>query len=289
MPEYFGIIFALIALFAWGFGDFLIQRTTRLVGDWKALFYITLVGFVGLFSFIKAQISALTIYDIMLLSIIGIVSFLASLADFEALKKGKISIIEPVFGLELPFIIAASIIFVKERPEAIQLALMALIFIGILLAITRCRFARNEYRFLFEKGTLLAVAGSIGIAATAVLVGISSRTLSPLTIIWFADGLIMVFSAFYLIKMGSFRHFWKDLHTHPVPIIGQSVLDNVAWVSFGFATSIIPISITSAISESYIILAVLLGILINREKLRTHQKIGILLAIVSVILLSTVS
>jgi uncharacterized membrane protein len=47
-----------------------------------------------------------------------------------------------------------------------------------------------------------------------------------------------------------------------------------------------PISISVAISESYIIIAVLLGYFVNKEKLRKHQIIGLTLAIVSAVYLA---
>jgi drug/metabolite transporter (DMT)-like permease len=60
----------------------------------------------------------------------------------------------------------------------------------------------------------------------------------------------------------------------------------VAWVSFAKATTFIPIAIATTISESYIALAVLLGLFVNREKLRTHQILGITLATFGVIILA---
>lgn len=44
MTHYIGILFAFIALISWGFGDFFIQKTTRIIGSWKALFFIGIVG-----------------------------------------------------------------------------------------------------------------------------------------------------------------------------------------------------------------------------------------------------
>lgn len=79
------------------------------------------------------------------------------------------------------------------------------------------------------------------------------------------------------------------MKANPGPIIGQSILDNTAWVAFAFATIFIPISIATTISESYIALAVFLGIFINREKLRPHQMIGVVLALVGVIALSALT
>jgi drug/metabolite transporter (DMT)-like permease len=48
-----------------------------------------------------------------------------------------------------------------------------------------------------------------------------------------------------------------------------------------------PIAISVALSESYIIIAVLLGMFVNKERLRKHQIFGMIVAIISAILLAS--
>lgn len=36
-----GILFAFVAMLFWGFGDFMIQKSTRKIGDWETVFLIT--------------------------------------------------------------------------------------------------------------------------------------------------------------------------------------------------------------------------------------------------------
>jgi len=67
----------------------------------------------------------------------------------------------------------------------------------------------------------------------------------------------------------------------------MSLFDNSAWLAFGFSMALAPISIAVAISESYIIIAVLLGFIINKEKLHKHQIIGLIFAIISAIYLAS--
>ena len=47
-----GIIFAFAAMLCWGFGDFLIQKSTRKFGDVETLFFISFFGAVVLFPFV---------------------------------------------------------------------------------------------------------------------------------------------------------------------------------------------------------------------------------------------
>lgn len=286
MPALFGIAFAFVALFAWGFGDFFIQRTTRLVGSWKAIFLIGVVGSVALFPFVRRELAALAAPGLLLLGTLGIVVIFTALFDFEALRQGKIAIIEPIVGLELPLTVGLGVTLGREHLVPIQFALIALVFTGIVLAITTHHTHLHYHKRIFEKGVILAGVGAIGMALTNFLVGVASQQISPFMTIWFAHSLMAFVCGAYLIATRNFSSLVSDLRHHPKPIVGQSIFDNAGWLAFAFATTLIPISITTTISESYIALAALLGIFINREKLRRHQVIGIALAVIGVLALS---
>lgn len=286
MSNYAGILFAFIALVSWGFGDFFIQKTTRVVGSWKALFFIGVVGLVGLFPFVKNDLATLNAANLLLLGLLGVVVVFAALFDFEALRQGKIAIVEPIIGLELPITVGLSLTLANETLSLLQLFLIGIVFIGIMLVITAHHTHLHYYKRIFERGVILAGIGAIGMALTNFLVGVSSQGISPLITIWFVHSLLAVVCGIYILYKGEFKNLVSDFKNHPKPIIGQSILDNVAWVSFAKATTFIPIAIATTISESYIALAVLLGLFINREKLRTHQIVGVALATIGVITLS---
>ena len=286
MPHSMGILFAFIALVSWGFGDFFIQRTVRVVGSWRALFFIGIVGLVGLLPFVKNDLVSLSGANLLLLSLLGIIVVFTALFDFEALRRGKIAIVEPIIGLELPITVGLSIALAGESLSFLQLLLIGIVFIGIMFAITAHHTYLHYHKRIFERGVILAGVGAIGMALTNFLVGVSSQDISPLITIWFAHSLVAVVCGAYILFKGEFWNLISDFKKYPKPIIGQSILDNVAWVSFAKATTYIPIAIATTISESYIALAVLLGLFVNREKLRAHQVAGVILATIGVIMLS---
>ncbi len=286
MSNDIGILFGLIALLSWGFGDFFIQRTTRVVGSRGALFFVGIFGFVGLFPFVKNNLSSLDPGNFLLLGVLGVIVVFATFFDFEALKQGKIAIVEPIIGLELPMTVGLSIFLANESISLLQLLLIGVVFIGIMLAITTQYKHLHYHKRIFEKGVVLALVGSIGMALTNFFVGISSQSISPLITIWFVHTLLAVVFGIYIFSKGEFKNLISSFRKHPKLVIGQSVLDNVGWVSFASATTYIPIAIATTISEGYIILAVLLGIFINKEKLRTTQLVGVVIATTGVVVLA---
>ncbi|MDZ4230023.1 MAG: EamA family transporter, partial [Candidatus Veblenbacteria bacterium] len=118
-----GILAALGALLSWGFGDFSIQRATRAFGDVRTLIFIGLAGIIGLFPFVYDEIVPLLADRgrMLLLVVTGLVVFVAAILDFEALKQGKIAVIEPVLAFELPVAVALSTVFLSEQLTPMQL------------------------------------------------------------------------------------------------------------------------------------------------------------------------
>lgn len=286
MIHYAGVLWAFVALFCWGFGDFLIQKTARAVGSWKAIFFIGVVGLIGLFPFVKHDLAFLRAADLLLLGFLGLVAIFTVLLDFEALRLGKIAIIEPIIGLELPIVVGLSIFLAHESLTLTQMFLVGVVFIGIMLAITVHHTHLHYHKRIFERGVVFAGISAIGMALMNFLVGVSSQGISPLVTIWFTHSLLAVVCGVYIFFRGELRSLISNLRNYPKTIIGQSILDNMAWVAFAMATTFIPIAIATAISETYIALTVILGISVNHEKLKAHQIAGVVLATLGVIALS---
>lgn len=137
MNQGLGVLFALGALANWAIGDFYIQKTARKIGIWRALFFIAAFGGVVLFPFIIAELPSLITNPSawLLLGMVSLVAFFAALFDFQALKDGKIAIVEPIISFELPLTIGLSVILLHESLSFIQTLLIILAFIGIILAL----------------------------------------------------------------------------------------------------------------------------------------------------------
>jgi drug/metabolite transporter (DMT)-like permease len=289
--SFIGILLAVGALFAWGFGDFFIQKSTREVGTWKALFYIGVPGTVFLLPFVWNEITTTGVFREfgLLLLLAGLVAFLAGLFDFEALKQGKIAIVEPILSLELLITVALGVLFANEELSLLQFLLILVVFIGVTLSITEHHTHLHYHRRIFEKGAMLAGIGAIGMALTNFMVGRASQETSPLLTIWFVWIFFTTACFIYLLAKGELKTAVSDIKRYPVVLGAQSVLDTLGWFLFASSVKYIPISIATTISEGFVALAVFLGIFVNREKLRWHQVAGAGIVVAGVLLLSAVS
>ncbi|MFM2415234.1 MAG: hypothetical protein RI911_927 [Candidatus Parcubacteria bacterium] len=279
-----GLLLALIPLVGWGLGDFLIQKTTRSIGVFKTLFFICVFSVPVLFPFVYAEFPLLTLEQLNILTAMSFVVFVYALVLFEAFRVGKISVVESIVAIELPLTVFLAVFVGGETMQGTHLLLFAVVCVGVLLASMDEVDVLRQGRRLFEKGVLIALAAAVLSACANYSIGASAQNVSPLMAIWYSHAVIGCIAGLALYIKGEFFELVDDFKAHPWLISGQSVCDNAAWVGYAYAVTYLPISLVITISESYIILAALLGYWIGKEHLHIHQKIGAAIALPAVIL-----
>ena len=289
-----GIVLAFVAMLCWGFGDFLIQKSTRKVGDWETLFVISFFGTVILLPFSLGSIQTLIAggvsTDVVVLIGASIVLFFAALVDFEALKRGKLALVEPIWAFEIPAASMLAYLVLGERITAGQTVLIGLLMLGLILVSLRTgRGGLTNKKALFEKGTVLAFLGALLMGSANFFIGWGSRVTDPVMIIFFTNVFLAVITFGYLMAKGGIGKLISDTKANFGLLMPMTISDNVAWLAYAFSMSLAPIAVATALSESYVILAVLLGLFINKEKIQTHQKVGLILAVISAVVLAVVT
>ena len=285
-----GIGLAFVAMLCWGFGDFLIQRSTRKIGDWETLFVICAFGSVILLPFVYKNIPAVltgSINNLLILLVCSLVLLFAALLDFEALKKGKLAVVEPIWSFEIPASALLAYFILREHISWEQIILIVLLIIGLCLVSFREKYLKKE--FLLEKGVLIAFIAAFIMGVANFFVGWGARVTDPLMVNFFLNVFITIITGAYLLFRGQVKHTVRDVINNRGLLLVMSISDNAAWVAFAFAMVLTPIAVAVALSESYIIVAVLLGLLVNREKLQLHQKIGLVVASVSALILAAIT
>lgn len=285
--HFFGILTAFGAFIFWGVGDFFIQRTSRYFGVWPSTFCITGFGSIILLPFAWNSFPILFSFTTFIpLVFLGVGTLLAGLATFSALKEGKIAVIEPILSFELPLTILVSVLLINENMSSLQMLLVALVFGGILLI----GYAGGmNAKQLLERGALLALLAAFLQAGVNFATGLASRGIGPVEAIWFVHTFVAIACVCYFTVTRSWHVFVMHIKKHPRESFALAVLDNGAWVLYSLSMTLIPISLSTTISGAYIILTILLGVTINKEKLLGHQWAGVIVAVISVLTLSIIS
>lgn len=285
-----GILFAFLALLCWGLGDFLIEKSARRFGDLIALFYVTAFGAIALLPFVYKKIGPLFInngLNLLVLLAAGAIVLVAGVLNFKSLKLGKISVVEPIFAFEVPLTAILATLILREFLFPVQVLLILLLFLGIILVAVRRLDDLRKIKM--EKGVWLAILGTIFMGLVNFLMGYGSRLTDPLMINWFISIFIALPLFFYLLTTGQAGKIISSWPGNKKLIFAVSFFDNFAWIFFAAAVLYIPIAVATGISESYIALAAGLGLIINKEKLLRHQKIGLGICVVAVIILALVT
>lgn len=290
-----GIIAAFIAFLMWGLGDFFIQRSIKKIGALTTLFWIGVFGGVLLLPFIffnqlKIFINNL---NLLLLVITLIISLVSAIFFFKSLAIGKISVIEPVMSFEVVITALIGIIILKEKVSLLQMILIFIVVLGLVLVIRKSRPRFFLFRWFnkrkLEQGVVLAFIGVVLISLMNVFVGLSSQDIDPIITIWFIHFFIaLIIFVGFLFKNKTDQLFKESLANWQL-IFFTGFFDISAWLAYALATTRLPISITIAITESYVALAAILGIFINKEKLQKHQFVGIVITLMAAITLAAIS
>ncbi|MDO8482374.1 MAG: DMT family transporter [bacterium] len=286
-----GIALAFVAMLCWGIGDFLIQKSTRKFGNFETIFLITGFGALVLLPFVYrdiiglfAEASRVTLW---ILLGTGALHLLAALLELESLRVGKIAVVEPIWSLE---ILAASFfayLILGESLSFTEFLLVMSLMVGLMLVSFHGRLFSK--RHFLERGVYFALAGALTMGTAAFFTGWSARLTDPLMTNFIVNIFLMLSSGSYLLCTGTlarpFRHIISETRT----VLPMVIADNAAWIAYAVALTLIPIGIGTALSESYIIIAVILGLAIGKERLESHQKVGLILAIISALTLAAVT
>ena len=169
----------------------------------------------------------------------------------------------------------------------LQTSLVVVIMIGIFLISTRTFTALKN--IVVERGAYLAIGATIGMGIINFLFGIGAREIGPLAINWFTSIFLAIACLIFILKRRQYHFMLQDWRSNKKLISFTGLFDNLAWVAYTYTVLYLPIAIATSLTESYIALATLLGLIYNKEKLRAHQFVGLLLCVVAAITLAGIS
>lgn len=279
-----GVAAALVSMVSWGIGDFLIQRSARRLGDWKTLFYIDALGWIVLLPLCFKELISASGTEIAILAAIGLFVPIAAILDFEALKKGKIAVVEPIFCLEIPVAAILAFFVLGETVTGAQTGLIAALVVSLAL-VSLSRFSVLKKMSFLEQGVRIAVLAAISMGVLNFSFGVGAREAAPLLASFFIR--LMASSVSFIVLLSRKELKARHVASEARISLPMALFDTVAWTAFAYALTRTPVAIATAFSESYIVIAVLLGIFVSREKLRPHQYLGIVGAVICAVILAT--
>ncbi len=130
-----------------------------------------------------------------------------------------------------------------------------------------------------ERGVIVGVLGAVGMGAVNFLTAFGSKTISPMLAIWAPWVFFTIFCLAFMACTKTLGKFAGNWSKYRGLVLMMGIFDTLAWLSYALATQHSSIAVTTAITESYPVIAIGLGIWLNREKILAHQCIGAGLAL----------
>jgi drug/metabolite transporter (DMT)-like permease len=284
-----GTLLAFAALCTWGLGDFLIQRSSRRFGSVVTLFSITGLAALVLLPFVWGEIISTLQSGNQLKWLLGgsVVITIAALLNFESLRRGKISVIEPIYAGEIPVTAILASVVLGEHLTLLEIGLICLLVLGIAAVSTESVEGWRQVKL--EPGLIYAVFGTIAMGTANFLLAAGGRVTSVLMVNWFTDVWMAVIMLVVLLYRRQLLQLVRAWRSSPGLMSTMTISDNLAWLTYTASALFIPIAIATSISETYIAVAAVLGLIINKETLRPHQYVGMIAAIGSAIALGALA
>lgn len=225
----------------------------------------------------------INIYGIALMAVTSVFSVLGLVFFVKGLKVGKLSVVAPISGAFSIIPIIAGVMFLSEVPTLVQYAGIALAISGTVLASIgpgSIMGARRRALLPGVKYGLLTML-SWGIFYTGM--GVLSRSLG-----WAYPALISAAASAAMLALFSMaRHRSLKLPRLNFPIATLwAVIGTVALVSYDFGAEYGSISLVSPITASAVLITVMLGFIVLKERLSRNQLAGICAIIAGIILIA---
>jgi drug/metabolite transporter (DMT)-like permease len=215
----------------------------------------------------------------------GVISGLVLSAYYVALSLGKASLVAPIFSCLTVVAVVLSFFVLGEALTPSQLSAIALVFIGILLVAFERNYRSDSSRKL---SLLLALAAAILGGANLILqkwIAESGHYLMGFLLTRISMPALMIPLA--LTPTQETRPIENATSWLKLAVLGLvDVSGFFAWylgLRVGFVSIVTPIATSSPA------VTVLLAHLFLKERVRSHQKIGIFAIILGIILLSAIS
>ena len=178
------------------------------------------------------------------------------------------------------------LVIFKESLSFVQIALMALVFVGVALMAMRDYPPHLLRRF--EKGVWLALITALGLGLLDFFTASAARSYSPILAIWLPWTTFTIACFILLARRGALRSMPSHFARYAPLIIPMVLFDGAAWVTYAYALERGSLAIVTAITESYPALALILGVWLNREFIKKHQWTGAGLALLGSISLAVI-
>ncbi|GHO92957.1 hypothetical protein KSF_030050 [Reticulibacter mediterranei] len=291
-----GIVFGLVTALGWSTADFLVRFSTRLIGTYRTLFFMQLIGMfaLGIYLIGTGKLAALlssTSWQPWAWAVLAILlSILGSLTLYRAYEIGVLMVVAPITSCYAA-VTSALAFLTGEMVSQVHIMGLVVALTGVVLVATplgsafAARKKRVAMRSGLPPGVLWAIVASLSYGVSFWILGFYvNHDLGAITTTWLTRLITPCLLAACAplarqsLKLPRGRVWWY------IGAIG--IIDTIAFVTYNVGLTVAQISIVSVISSLYSAVTVVLAWIVLRERLQRSQWFGIGVVLAGLILVN---
>jgi drug/metabolite transporter (DMT)-like permease len=288
MAATMGIVFALTTMFCWGISDILAKKAIDKIGHVSALFINQAVS-LSVLLVIASLFCTLPVFSLHLVFMVvvtGAVGITGFFYAYKGFQKGNISVVSPIAASGAVITTLLACLIFKETLTLIQVAGIAIVFVGIFLSSTNL----SNFKRSFTQGKSNGVPEALISMFTWGLYFILMKPLVGLGGPIVALAFLRSFGVFTIFSMT--RLTGKEISFPSRQIflflVVASLLDAFAFTMYNYGVTTDFISIITPIASTYPAVTVTLAYFVLKEKIVVNQVVGVVAILFGIALISLI-
>jgi uncharacterized membrane protein len=268
----------------WGISKIFIKKPIITIGHENSLVYSYIfVSFPLLaYLFVTNRFIMPAGNALYLLLLTGLVGAIAIYALFEGFEIGKVSILYTVAHTSIIITLLLSFIFYSERLTNLQWLSVIILITGVALISLKWSEIKHIRHPKFVKGFKYAAMTAIGWGIFFFFMKKNVASLGPIAASAYAETLIFLFLALFVILRGNLKHPGKSIY----PCFVTGVATALGSMFFALAVSTEAVSIIYPITNASVLVTALGSYIFLKERLEHNQKLAIFIILLGLILIS---
>jgi drug/metabolite transporter (DMT)-like permease len=279
-------IFALLALILLGTQRFLykVSAERKCNTAWTTFSFMATVALLSVILFFALGEPVTNIRFLVFIALLNSGAFLvATISNIEALKHIPASIAYPIIRLNVIVVVMFSILFFEDRLSFYQIA-GVILAIAVIIIFARDLEEKDTSQGNIKRGLILVFVCLFSGAVAAISSKFAALYSNKMAFIAISYTAATILS---LGLRGKLKGEEENSRQRDAVIIGltMGVINIAGFYSFLKALSKGPLSIIASITGMHFVIAIILSVVIYKEKLKASRILGIFLTIISILLL----
>ncbi|MBT3720099.1 EamA family transporter [archaeon] len=287
------IISGLVAMFSWGIADFIQSKVVRQMGSYKTMYIGNIVWIIFVLPFAFFISLKISITNLILLFVGSVMQVFAIYNFYQSMKIGEVSIVTPISGSYSIITVLMLLLLLGQKLNLMTISAIFILIIGIILTSTDLKKIKHIHTVKGVKEAVIALLmwGSYFFFVEVVAKDITFFLHFPATdglTVFFYSGVFIGFSSLIFSILHKGQTKLRDLKKNNIFwfVLVAQLIYTVAWAVINYGVSVGNTALITTISSLYPAITVILALIFYKEKLVLNQKIGILIILIGLILIS---